>query len=144
MSTTCSANPYDNDSNYIFIGRNASCDSGKIYLNLKSVKVQEYNPPHYQIAGEFIEVLSSYVIPGDDTTIHYSTRPFYIVIKYNWDTKESFSKTISYMNERGNIVYKENAEFIKDYYDNPNYAKSVRQRADSLFKAAYNMDFYGY
>lgn len=51
----CLAYVYDNDSNYVYIGTYGS-GGYSTYLYLPSVDVQEYNPPHYQIAGNFVTI----------------------------------------------------------------------------------------
>ena len=111
----CSADPYENNPNYLYIGAG---NGGMWYFKKSSLDVQEYNPPHYQIAGTFI---------------HYSQSAVsrYIVKRYNWYTKESFSL--------------ENGYWEKDEV-NGNYmaAKQTRHFANILFRAAYGMNFYGY
>ena len=78
----CSAYVYDNDSNYVYIGTYGS-GGYSTYLYLPSVDVQEYNPPHYQIAGNFITIGGKETI-SEDWLIH--------VVRYNWYTKETYSK----------------------------------------------------
>ena len=116
----CSANRYDDDPDYMFV----TAAQGSIYLHLPSVDVQEYNPPHYQIAGHFIHLLN-----GSEDNIS----DFFRTYRYNWDTKEIFS-----MDEYGN--------FKKSDIKNGNTQSSLRSRkiCDSLFRAAYGIDFYGY
>ena len=53
FSTNCSANRYDNDPNWYFF---MSFHCWNCYLYLPSVDVQEYNPPHYQIAGRYANI----------------------------------------------------------------------------------------
>lgn len=117
----CSAYVYDNDSNYVYIGTYGS-GGYSTYLYLPSVVVREYNPPHYQIAGNFV------VIGGKKTI---SENWGIEIVRYNWYTKETYSK-----NHQG-ILAKEK---IADSGDSSYY----RRRADALFRAAYGVDFYGY
>ena len=117
----CLAYVYDNDSNYVYIGTYGS-GGYSTYLYLPSVDVQEYNPPHYQIAGNFITIGGKETI-SEDWLIH--------VVRYNWYTKETYSKNFQ------GIVVKEK---IIDSGD----AGYYRRRADALFRAAYGVDFYGY
>ena len=111
----CSANYYDDSPNYEFIGAG---NGGMWYFQKSSLEVQEYNPPHYQISGIFIYYSQS-------------ANERYIVKRYNWYTKESFSLQNGYW-EKDNV--------------NGNYmaAKQTRHFANILFRAAYGMDFYGY
>ena len=120
----CSANyyeydPYKNDSNYVFIYTKMNVYH---YFDLSSVDVQEYNPPHYQIAGVFVSYNSEY------KTIHNQ----YHVMRYNWYTKETFT--------RDNYGNWKKLETDGDYM----VPITNRKWADALFRAAYNMDFYGY
>ena len=119
LSGFCSADPYKNNPNYYFV---TAGQMGNYYLYLPSVDVQEYNPPHYQIAGHFIHYGGM-----DGKTL----RNIYTTLRYNWYTKESFSL--------------ENGYWEKDEV-NGNYmaAKQTRHFANILFRAAYGMDFYGY
>ncbi len=116
----CAANRYDNDPNYVFV----TAAQGSIYLSTRSIDVQEYNPPHYQIAGTFVWTNGE----REDW--------FSVAIRYNWYTKETFSRD-------------KNGYWQKDEIANPNdggLGASGRERkfADALFRAAYGMDFYGY
>ena len=43
---------YDDDPNYIHVLNNRK--GTIIYLDSRTIEVQEYNPPHYQISGRFI------------------------------------------------------------------------------------------
>lgn len=113
----CSAyesNEYDNSPYYVFV----TTSQGHIYLDLRTVNVHDYNPPHYQIAGEFIW------INGD------KERRFEVVIKYNLDTKEIYNREDGYWTK-------------SDVNGDSNVQKSNRKFADALFRAAYGMDFYG-
>lgn len=111
----CSAYDYDNDPHYVFV-TNAQ---GSIYFDLRTVNVQEYNPPHYQIAGWFV------------WTNGNSERHYELVKKYNWYTKETYSRDEGYWR-------KDRTEY------NDNASMRSRKHADALFRAAYGMDFYGY
>ena len=119
----CSAYDYDNDPNYIrvFMFR------GPIYLHLPSIDVQEYNPPHYQIAGTFVH--------DYDFVDGRKERWFSVAIRYNWYTKETFSRD-------------KNGYWQKDEIGKPDDRFSAdasrRKFADALFRAAYGIDFYGY
>ena len=114
----CSANLrdyYDNNPDYVYV-----CTGHWIaYLYLPSVDVQEYNPPHYQIAGLFVTT------DGIDRELKKIE-----TIRYNWYTKETF-------------VYVDdhwvNAEslFVTEYHLD-NHKKS----ANALFRVAYGMNFY--
>ena len=113
--------PYDYNSNYMYIFE--AMGRTKYYLDLNSVDVQEYNPPHDQIAGQMVSYSDYY----DKTN-----EPIYVVIRYNWYTKESF-----HLNDYG--------YWVKDEIDgNYNAVIHRRKTVDALFRAAYNMDFYGY
>ena len=109
----CSADPYENNPNYLYIGAG---NGGMWYFKKSSLDVQEYNPPHYQIAGTFI---------------HYSQSAVskYIVKRYNWYTKETF--------------HLKNGYWEKDEV-NGNYMMPIQTRhfANILFYAAYGMNFY--
>ena len=112
----CSANRYDDDPDYVFV-TNAQ---GSIYLSIRSIDVQEYNPPHYQIAGTFV------------WTNNKSESWSFLVKRYNWYTKESYSRD-------------KNGNWQKTKIE-PDCSATMRNRkfADALFRAAYGMDFYGY
>ena len=115
LTNICSAHECENSPYYIYVTNS----QGKIYLYLRTVNVHEYNPPHYQIAGDFIWV------NGD------KERRFKVVVKYNWDKKETYHRNEGY--------------WTKDATEYENYgSKRNRQMADALFRAAYGMDFYGY
>ena len=116
----CSANYYDDNPDYALV----TFAQGSIYLYLPSVDVQEYNPPHYQIAGHFVHLIN-----GSEDNV----RDIFFSYRYNWDTKETFS-----MNKKGN--------FEKDDLKTENSQAGLRGRKmrDSLFRAAYGIDFYGY
>ena len=113
-------NYYNNDPDYIYI----TTHQGTFYLYRPSIDVQEYNPPHYQIAGHVIHV------NGFNGGISH----WYPVIRYNWYTKETFHR-----NEYGNWE----KDFIKGTYGLGAGGRN-RKFADVFFRAAYNMDFYGY
>lgn len=114
----CSAYDYDSNYNYKFI---ANISGHKYYLYLPSLDVQEYNPPHYQIAGRFISPNSNtYEIDLD----------FEKVTKYNWYTKETFHKNIY-----GNWAK-------DDLTVSGRYRIEMILFANALFRAAYGMDFY--
>lgn len=117
----CSAyTPYDDDPDYIYL---ATLGSGGYshYLYLPSIDVQEYNPPHYQIAGNIV-AYGGKKIKGE----MWSTA----VVRFNWYTKETFSK-----NYNDNWV--KEGEHMTDWH-------YFRKRADALFYAAYRINFYGY
>ena len=106
----CSAYDYDSDRNYKFI---AKISGHKYYLYLPSVEVQEYNPPHYQIAGHF-----------------FSDWDFGKVIRYNWYTKETFTRD-AYGNWEKD-----------DLNVDGRYRIEMITFANALFRVAYGMDFY--
>jgi len=115
----CSANRYDDSPDYIFV---TAGNMGYCYLYLPSVDVQEYNPPHYKIAGHFIHYGG---LDGKTLTNIYKT------IRYNWYTKETFQL--------------ENGSWKKsDVNGEIQPVRQNRKFADALFRAAYGMDFYGY
>lgn len=117
----CSANSYDDDPNYFYV---ITAHRGSYYLNLRSIDVQEYNPPHYQIAGTFVHVC--------DIGYGWKERWFAVVSRYNWYIKESYSRD-------------KNGNWRKTKIEPDCTATKVnRQFADALFRAAYGMDFYGY
>ena len=90
-------------------------------MDLSSVDVQEYNPPHYQIAGTFIHVI------GDDSG-KYSEH--YTVKRYNWYTKETYSR-------------KDYGNWVKDEVSARNMVSAqIKAFANALFYAAYGMNFY--
>lgn len=70
-------NQYEDDMNYqqVMGGR-----GGAMYLNLRSVEVQEHNPPHYQIAGDFVFV-------GGHISNQGYKKHFHIVVRYNYNTR---------------------------------------------------------
>lgn len=114
----CSAYDYDSDPNYKFIGNG---NGGTWYLDLSSIDVQEYNPPHYQIAGTFIHV-------SGDASVGYSDH--YTVKRYNWYAKETYHR-----NDYGN--------WVKDEVSARNMASAqTKAFANALFYAAYGMNFY--
>ena len=113
----CAAYVYDDDSDYVYLGTYGS-GGYSTYLYLPSVDVQEYNPPHYQIAGNFVTIGGRYEI-SESWLIQ--------VVRFNWYTKETFNQ---------NSDKRWQKENIGDIY--------FRKRADLLFNAAYGIDFYGY
>ena len=112
-------NVYDYDPNYVWVFTQGS-GGFSTYLYLPSIDVQEYNPPHYQIAGNFV------TIGGKETSEVWGI----FVLRFNWYTKETFWRD-NYGNWQKEDV---NGSFGKDW----------RRRADALFRAAYGIDFYGY
>ena len=112
----CSAYVYDNDPDYEFV---CAGGGGQSYLYIPSVDVQEYNPPHYQIAGHFVHAGAH-------------TKNYYVALRYNWYTKETF-KLDDYGNWR-----KQNIG------DSSSFSQRERNHADALFRAAYRISFYGY
>ena len=121
----CSAyDPYRYNPDYMYLST-FGIDQHSWYLYIPSVDVQEYNPPHYQIAGRFV----TYV---DGINGKYQSESWRILVhRYNWYTKESFS-----LDDNGN--------WKKDPDGNSNAERSYRISADALFKVAYGMYFYGY
>ena len=113
----CSANPYDDDPNYVYLGTYGS-GGYSTYLYLPSVSVQVHNSPHYQIAGDFVSIGGRKVIEEDWESV---------TVRFNWNSKETYTQNSYGHWERENIN--------ESYY---------RRRADALFRAAYGMDFYGY
>ena len=112
----CSADPYENNPNYLYIGAG---NGGMWYFKKSSLNVQE---PHYQIAGKFVSYSGYY---------HKVGQSIYSVQRYNWYTKESFSL--------------QNGRWVKNETGGTdNISRSNRRTADALFRAAYGMDFYGY
>ena len=110
----CSAYDYDSDPDYVYIGAG---NGGAWYFQKSSLDVQEYNPPHYQIAGTFV---------------HYSqsTSRIYIEKRYNWYTKETFTKN-SY------------GYWTKDDFSARNMISAQGKHfANILFYSAYGMNFY--
>ena len=113
-----SAHYYENNPDYEFIGAG---NGGTWYLYLKSIDVQEYNPPHYQIAGDFIYV------NGDGSE---RTNKRHILKRYDWNKKETY-----HCNDYG--------IWLKDEVNDKNMASvQVRIFANALFRAAYGMNFY--
>ena len=121
----CAANDYDNDPDYVYVG---NAPSVKIYLNLRSVDVQEYNPPYYQIEGHFVDV---WVRPDRVTSYN-------VAIRYNWYTKETYRR-----DEYGNWQ-KDDVGGSTNRGTFTRRETLPRKYADALFRAAYGMDFYGY
>ena len=119
LSANCSAeyrDYYKNDSNYTLV---RSGHGAHEYLYLPSVEVQEYDPPHYQIAGTIVIM---YDRNQKDDIIHE-------LVRYNWYTKETFHR-----DNYGNWQKDKVRNHIEWYA-----RKSV---ANALFKAAYGMNFY--
>ena len=116
----CSADYYDDSPDYVYVGWAPSI---KTYLNLRSVDVQEYNPPHYQIGYKLINITE---IPGtNEKKWRYNSK------RYNWYTKETF--------------HLENGYWVKDdVTSQTGMAERARYAADVVFRAAYGMNFYGY
>ena len=118
----CAANYYDDDPNYFYV---ITAHQGSYYLNLRSIDVQEYNPPHYQIAGTFVHVSGMYNNLGEATML-------YVTERFNWYTKESYNRD-------------KNGNWRKTVIEPDCTATKVNRKfADALFRAAYGMDFYGY
>lgn len=114
------ATRYDDDPYYVYIGTYGS-GGYSTYLYLPSVDVQIYNPPHYQIAGNFVTIGGKKIISESREVV---------AVRFNLNAKETYTK-----NDYGHWE-KEN---ISD-----GYGSFYRKRADALFRAAYGMDFYGY
>ena len=104
----------DNDPDYIYV----ATGHWIVYLYLPSVEVQEYNPPHYQIAGLFV---------GTDG-INRQLKGIH-TIKFNWRTKETFYLKNGYW-------YKE------EVYNDTRQVYYEKKRANALFRVAYGMNFY--
>ncbi len=117
----CSANYYDDSPDYFYIGIYGS-GGYKNYLYLPSVEVQEYKPPHYQIAGDIVMIGGKKII--SEIRLHR-------IIRYNWYTKESYS-------------YYENRKPWERWKKDDVQERQYRNIADALFRAAYGIDFYGY
>ena len=123
----CTADPYKDDNNYKFV---ATGSSGIFYLNLKSIDIQEYNPPYYKIAGDFIHVYFS--SNGEKISVQH------VVKRYDWGKKISY-----HLNEYGTWI----ADKVNDKLnpeDDSDSVKRARKFADALFLAAYGINFYGY
>ncbi|MBR2518888.1 MAG: hypothetical protein IKE46_03765 [Selenomonadaceae bacterium] len=107
--------PYENDANFAcaFTGH-----GGSMYLDLNSVDVQEYDPPHYQIAGRFV------FQPSNNASVIES----YIEMHFNYRTKESSMRT------NGGQW-----EYLGRVSPDGTFARGV---ANALFRAAYRMNFY--
>ena len=72
LSVNCEAgNRFDDDPNYVFI---ISGDGTFKYFYAPSVDVQEYNPPNYQITGQFVSI----------GLLDEHIRYFKIIMRYNW------------------------------------------------------------
>ena len=117
----CAAYDYNYDPDYVYV---TTAHQGSYYFYLPSVNVQEYNPPHYQIAGTFVHVYNI----GNG----WKERRFAVIKRYNLYTKETFS--------RDKNGYWRKTEIEPDC----TATKVNRSFADALFRAAYGMDFYGY
>ena len=115
----CDSYYYDENYRYV-VGGN---DYTNFYLDLSSVNVQEYNPPHYQIAGILVSYSDYYHKVGSSQ---------YVIIRYNWYNKETFSLN-NYRNWQKNNVN-----------GNDSISFTNRRIAYALFRAAYGRDFYGY
>ena len=120
LSVNCEAgNRFDDDPNYVFI---ISGDGKFTYFYAPSVDVQEYNPPHYQIAGQFVSI----------GLLDEHIRYFKIIMRYNWYTKEIFTR-----NKDGRWQ----KTHVKDAADSV-LARGNINIANALFRAAYGMNFY--
>ena len=119
--SVANANYYDDNPDYYFFMK---VQGWKHYINLKSIDVQEYNPPHYQIKGQFVSI--GYLHNEGQSGEYYKT------IRYNWYTKEAFQY--------------ENGNWHKMCQDSPGttFYEVERLTANALFRAAYGMNFYGY
>ena len=113
----CSANYYDNSPDYY---RTTVGGGYAVYIFIKSVDVQKYNPPHYQIACNLIHV---------DNRSGKLANKTYRVVRYNYYTKESFT-----------------LDRYGDWRKNDIYANSADRHdaiiANALFRVAYGMNFY--
>ena len=112
FSANCSANRYDSDPNFILVN---SGHGAKEYLYLPSLEVQEYNPPHYQIAGTLY--LTFYYDREDSKSRE--------VVRYNLQTKETFHKD-SYGNwKKDNIHDKSSRRAELEGYARKNIANAM-------------------
>ncbi|MBR1647323.1 MAG: hypothetical protein IJ685_11185 [Selenomonadaceae bacterium] len=111
--------PYENDANFAYV---YSGHGGTMYLDLNSVNVQAYDPPHYQIAGTFV------FQPA--TSNNASTNESYVEMRFNYSTKEHF--------ERSNGGQWQS----KDVRGDSAISSRNRAMANALFRAAYRMNFY--
>jgi len=112
---------YENNPDYYFV---CNVQHSKIYLKLKSVEVQEYNPPHYQISGKFVDIGINFSTDKVEENFYSKT------IKYNWYTKDAF--------EFSNGKWRKMSQ-------GPQSSTPVafdKKIANSLFIAAYGMKFY--
>ncbi len=115
----CSAHNYDDDPNYIRASTNAGVS---YYIDLRTIGVQLYNPPYYIIAAKITSVRHR----------PYTENSYYLAKKYDWNKKETFS-----IDRNGN--------WHKDEIKDSGFvSKNSRNFCDSLFRAVYNIDFYGY
>lgn len=114
---------YDRDSNYIL---GASYANGRTYIEWRTITVVQYNPPHYQISARAVNVVY------DMRSEEIDAKNFLLEKRFNWDTKETFTRT-DYGNwEKDEVV------------GNHTPCRQNRRIADILFRAAYGMNFYGY
>ena len=124
--SVANANYYENDQNYKFIMYDG-VNGTEVYLNLRSIGVQEYNPPHYQISGQFVFV--------DDQ--NGKTGKIYIALRYNYYEKEVFR-----YNERSRTWYSAYKEGRDNRYSSA--STSTIKFSNALFRAAYGMNFYNW
>ena len=116
---SASASDYDNNPDYYFV---MNVQGYKTYLDLTSVYVQEYNPPHYQIAARLVTV--GYRQNSEE-------QEHYIEIKYNWYTKEAYER---YQDGNWRKMAQGPASSTPVAVD--------KVTANALFIAAYGMKFY--
>ena len=92
-------------------------------MDLSSINVHEYDPPHYEIAGIFVGVPDSFYSK-------YSERYGTSVIRYSYNEKKAYSQSI---NGQWNEIETDRKTQI-----------SMRGMAiaDALFYAAYGMNFF--
>ena len=139
FSANCSAeyasDIYDDDPSYIYVSNNRKGTT--VYLDSRTVEVQEYNPPHYQISGKFIFAEAS-IRYSDEVGYYPNFSSSVIPIRYNWHTKEIFMQ-----NEYGhwNLVDMNKTE-RKIFHAFLFYTGHMKDFANALFKVAYGMDFY--
>lgn len=115
--------PYEEDTNYRLVF--AIDDARLYYLDLRTVDVLEYNPPHYKIAGDFVDIFRK----GANYVNHDESRN-HVTIIYNYLTKETYSKDRYH-------------GWKKDDVHGDNIIPSMnRAFANALFIVAYNMKFY--
>ena len=103
-----------NNEDYAFV----TYYNGYWYLDLNSIRINECNPPHYEISGVFL-----FRTESNKSQYHSET------IKYNLETKDTY--------------YYDNGVLKKDDTEGSfTYQIMNRRFANSLFKAALGINFY--